>query len=332
MGSQCFDSEGVKSEALKLVKNGFLKNYLVDTYNGKKLDLKSNGRSGGCTNLYFENGQTSFEELLKINSKNLYITETIGHGTNLVTGDYSVGATGFLVQNGELKYPVSEITIAGNFKDMFKNMTLANDLDFKYSVNSPHHDDRRHDSCWKMSNFCVIGSGISGATIANLLSKNHSVDLFDKARGPGGRSSFKRLDRIKGFDHGMQYISPKSLLFKIFIQKLIKKKILKNWNGKHIFLNRIKKEKKDHIKIIGRKGNNDINKYLLKNINCKFQTELKKIVFKKKKWVLTFSDGKKKFYEKVILTCPFAQLLKLTKNIIKNPFIKKKLKWMQILL
>ena len=137
MGSQCFDSEGVKSEALKLVERGFLKEYLVDTYNGKKLNLRSNGRNGGGTNLYFENGQISFEELLKIHSRSLYITETIGHGTNLVTGDYSVGANGFLVENGELKYPVSEITIAGNFNDMFKSITLANDLDFKYSVNSP---------------------------------------------------------------------------------------------------------------------------------------------------------------------------------------------------
>ena len=137
MGSQCFDSEGVKSEALKLVERGFLKEYLVDTYNGKKLNLRSNGRSGGSTNLYFENGQISFEELLKIHSRSLYITETIGHGTNLVTGDYSVGANGFLVENGELKYPVSEITIASNFNDMFKSITLANDLDFKYSVNSP---------------------------------------------------------------------------------------------------------------------------------------------------------------------------------------------------
>ena len=137
MGSQCFDSEGVKSEAINLVENGFLKNYFIDTYNGKKLNLKSNGRSGGCTNLYFENGQISFEELLKINSKSLYVTETIGHGSNLVSGDYSVGATGFFVENGEIKYPVSEITIAGNFNDMFKNITLANDLNFKDSINSP---------------------------------------------------------------------------------------------------------------------------------------------------------------------------------------------------
>ncbi len=137
MGSQNFDSEGVTSKTLNLVDDGLLKNYLIDTYNGKKLNLQSNGRSGGTTNLYFENGKISFEELLKYSSKSIYITETIGHGANLVTGDYSVGATGFLVENGEFKYPVNEITIAGNFKDMFKNIILANDLEFEYSVNSP---------------------------------------------------------------------------------------------------------------------------------------------------------------------------------------------------
>ena len=137
LGSKNFDSEGVKSETINLVKEGVLKSYLVDTYNGRKLNLKSNGRSGGTTNLYFENGNQSYDELLKMNSKCIYITETIGHGSNLVTGDYSVGATGFLVENGQFKYPINEITIAGNFKDMFKKIFLANDLDFEYSTNSP---------------------------------------------------------------------------------------------------------------------------------------------------------------------------------------------------
>ena len=137
LGSRNFDSEGVKSDTLKLVEQGILKHYLIDTYNGKKLNLKSNGRCGGTTNLYFENGNISFQDLLNSSSKSLYITETIGNGSNVVTGDYSVGATGFLVENGEFKYPINEITIAGNFKDMFKNITLANDLDFKYSTNSP---------------------------------------------------------------------------------------------------------------------------------------------------------------------------------------------------
>ena len=150
-----------------------------------------------------------------------------------------------------------------------------------------------------MSKYCVIGSGISGATIANLLSKNHSVDLFDKARGPGGRSSFKRLDKDKGFDHGTQYISPKSPAFKKFVNNLIQKKILKKRSGNHLFLNKFKKENKNHLKIIGKKGNNDISKYLLRNINCYFENELKKINYKQKKWILTFSDGEKRISEYV---------------------------------
>ena len=137
LGSKSFDSEGVKTETLKLVEQGVLKHYLVDTYNGKKLNLKSNGRCGGTSNLYFDSGKITYNDLLNSNSKSLYITETIGHGSNIVTGDYSVGATGFLVENGEFKYPINEITIAGNFKEMFQNMTLANDLEFEYSTNSP---------------------------------------------------------------------------------------------------------------------------------------------------------------------------------------------------
>src|SRR5210317_1300712 len=137
LGSRPFDSEGVKTETLKLVEKGQLKSYLVDTYNGKKLNLKSNGRCGGTSNLFFENGELSFDELLKSNSKMIYVTETIGHGTNLVTGDYSVGAAAFLIENGEFKYPINEFTIAGNFKEMFNNLTLANDLEFQFSTNSP---------------------------------------------------------------------------------------------------------------------------------------------------------------------------------------------------
>ena len=145
-----------------------------------------------------------------------------------------------------------------------------------------------------MSSYCVIGSGISGATIANLLSKKNSVHIYDKARGPGGRSSFKRLNKSKGFDHGAQYISPKSIQFKKFITNLRKKKILKKWSGKHIFLNKLKKENKNHVKIIGRKGNNDISKHLIKNINCNFQSELEKIKFVNKKWKLVFKKNKTK--------------------------------------
>ena len=148
-----------------------------------------------------------------------------------------------------------------------------------------------------MSSFCIIGAGISGATIANLLSRKHAVDLYDKARGPGGRSSFKRLDKLRGFDHGTQYFSPKS---------------------------HKKKENKKHLKIIGSRGNNDISKYLLKDIKCFFHSELIKIKFQNKKWNLTFNDGKIRTYENLILTCPFPQLKKLSKKYIKNSFINEK--------
>ena len=177
-----------------------------------------------------------------------------------------------------------------------------------------------------MSTYCVIGSGISGATIANLLNNKHSVDLYDKARGPGGRSSFKRLDKKIGFDHGVQYISPKSDEFKKFTTKLLAKKILKSWKGQHIFKNKKIKENKNHQKIIGRQGNNDISKFLLKKINCNFQKELKKIDYNKNKWKLTFSDGDNKSYDNLILTCPYPQLVKLAKKFINHSFIKKKIK------
>ena len=175
-----------------------------------------------------------------------------------------------------------------------------------------------------MSSFCIIGAGISGATIANLLSRKHAVDLYDKARGPGGRSSFKRLDKLRGFDHGTQYFSPKTPEFKRFTKNLIEKKILKIWSGNHKFLSQKKKENKKHLKIIGSKGNNDISKYLLKDIKCFFQSELIKIKFQNKKWYLTFNDGKIRTYQNLILTCPFPQLKKLSKKYIKNSFINEK--------
>ncbi len=136
-GSRYFDSEGVKIKELNLVKNGILNDFLIETYSGKKIQRKSNGRSSGTTNLYFESGNQTFEQLKNSNKKILYINETIGRGANIITGDYSVGASGIMIQDGNFAYPVSEITIAGNFNDMFKNLVLANDLEFKYSTNSP---------------------------------------------------------------------------------------------------------------------------------------------------------------------------------------------------
>ncbi|WP_415303786.1 NAD(P)/FAD-dependent oxidoreductase [Candidatus Pelagibacter sp. Uisw_090] len=177
-----------------------------------------------------------------------------------------------------------------------------------------------------MKDFCIIGSGISGATIANILSKKYSLDVYDKARGAGGRSSNKKFNKEESFDHGVQYISPKSVSFKRFINNLITKKIVKKWQGKHIFLNTNKVENKKHLKIIGNKGNNSISKYLLKNISCTFNSELIKISNKDKVWELDFYDGTKKFYKSLILTCPFPQLKKLSKKYIKHSFIKQKVK------
>ena len=177
-----------------------------------------------------------------------------------------------------------------------------------------------------MSDYCVIGSGISGATIANLLHKKFQVNLYDKGRGPGGRASFKRIKGQIGFDHGTQYFSPKTIEFKKFANKLIKIKILKKWSGNHIFLNSKKKENKKHIKIIGKKGNNDICKFLLKKVKCFYQSEVKKIYYKNKLWFLLFTDGKIRTYKGVILTCPFPQLKKLSEKFINNTFIKKNLK------
>ncbi len=177
-----------------------------------------------------------------------------------------------------------------------------------------------------MSDYCVIGSGISGATIANLLNKKFQVNLYDKGRGPGGRASFKRVKGQIGFDHGTQYFSPKTIEFKKFTNRLIKIKILKKWSGNHIFLNSKKKENKKHIKIIGKKGNNDICKFLLKKVKCFYQSEVKKIYYKNKLWFLLFTDGKIRTYKGVILTCPFPQLKKLSEKFISNRFIKRKLK------
>ena len=85
----------------------------------------------------FFSDHNDFNELINSSKRILYINETIGRGSNLITGDYSVGASGLMIENGEFSYPVSEITIAGNLNDIFKNITLANDLEFNYATNSP---------------------------------------------------------------------------------------------------------------------------------------------------------------------------------------------------
>lgn len=175
-----------------------------------------------------------------------------------------------------------------------------------------------------MIEFCVIGSGISGATIANFLNKKHQVKIFDKARGPGGRSSFKRFENEIGYDHGMQYISPKSIKFKRFINELIKKRVLKVWRGKHLYFKDKKKEIKNHQKIIGLRGNNDISKHLIKDIESHFQSELKNIKRIKNYWELKFLDNSKIYCKNLILTCPYPQTKKLLRGYLNKSFFKNK--------
>jgi PmbA protein len=137
LGSRNFDSEGVNCKKLELIKKGKFNEIILDTYSSKMLNKKSNGRCGGTTNCYFENGKLTKTDLMKDIKKGVYITELFGSGFNSVTGDFSKGGSGFLIENGEITYPISEITVAGNIKNMFKEMALANDLEFKSRTNSP---------------------------------------------------------------------------------------------------------------------------------------------------------------------------------------------------
>ena len=137
LGSRNFDSEGVDCKKLELIKNGKLNEIILDTYSSKMLNKKSNGRCGGTTNCYFENGTITKTDLIKDIKKGVYITELFGSGFNSVTGDFSKGGSGFLIENGEITYPISEITVAGNIKNMFKEISLADDLEFKSKTNSP---------------------------------------------------------------------------------------------------------------------------------------------------------------------------------------------------
>ena len=133
-----------------------------------------------------------------------------------------------------------------------------------------------------MKDFCIVGSGIAGSVVAKELAKKYSVEIFDKARGPGGRSSNRRYKDTLSFDHGLQYFSPKSIKFKKFILSLKRKKVLKEWPGKHLDFTFEKKKKS--IKYIGSKGNNDICKFLLKKIKTRYSSVVEKVTFKNNNW------------------------------------------------
>jgi PmbA protein len=127
--SSPFDDDGVATRDREVVEDGILKGYFLSTYSGRKLGMPTTGNAGGSHNLIMHPGEHDFAGLLKQMSRGLLVTELLGHGINYVTGDYSRGAAGYWVENGEIAYPVQEITIAGNLRDMFKGIVaVGNDV------------------------------------------------------------------------------------------------------------------------------------------------------------------------------------------------------------
>ncbi len=137
LGSAAFDNEGVATAPRDLVKDGILLGYVLDSYAARKLGLATTGNAGGVHNLTIEPGRHDLAGLVKTMHTGLLVTELIGFGVNTVTGDYSRGAAGFWVENGEIQYPVEEITIAGNLKDMFLHLSEAgSDVDVRGNIRS----------------------------------------------------------------------------------------------------------------------------------------------------------------------------------------------------
>jgi PmbA protein len=147
LGSRPFDGEGLPTRKTVVVDRGMLASYLLDTYSAKKLGLASTGNAArsvgespsvGPTNFYLAPGTATPEQIVGSVKRGLYVTDLIGFGINMVTGDYSRGASGFWIENGELAYPVEEITIAGNLKRMFADIQMiGNDLVFRGRIASP---------------------------------------------------------------------------------------------------------------------------------------------------------------------------------------------------
>lgn len=144
--SRPFDGEGIATRKSHLIEDGVLKTWFLDLRSARQLGLMTTGHaargtssppSPSSSNLYLEPGEKTPEELMADIDQGLYVTELIGFGINGVTGDYSRGASGFWIEDGEIAYPVSEVTIAGNLNDMFANLSAANDLELRYGVDAP---------------------------------------------------------------------------------------------------------------------------------------------------------------------------------------------------
>ncbi|CZF78384.1 metalloprotease PmbA [Grimontia marina] len=135
MASAPFDSEGLVTRDLDIIKGGELQTYLATSYAARKLNMQPTGHAGGIHNWFVKNTGQSFEQMLKELGTGLMVTELMGQGVNIVTGDYSRGAAGFWVENGEIQYPVSEITIAGNLEDMYKQIVAVGaDTEFRSQI------------------------------------------------------------------------------------------------------------------------------------------------------------------------------------------------------
>ena len=135
-GSASFDGEGVVTRERKIIDAGILQGYVLSSYSARRLGLQTSGNSGGVRNLLLEPGGSG-DDLLREMQNGFYVTEVMGQGVSLVTGDYSRGAAGFLVENGELSYAVEEVTIAGKLRDMFRNIVAAgSDLDTRGNIHA----------------------------------------------------------------------------------------------------------------------------------------------------------------------------------------------------
>lgn len=135
LGSAPFDNEGVATRARDLVHGGILQGYVLDSYSARKLGMQTTGNAGGVHNLFIDPGQNDLAGLLRVMSTGLLVTELLGSGVNTVTGDYSRGAAGFWVENGAIQFPVEEITIAGNLRDMYQQLVeVGNDIDQRGNI------------------------------------------------------------------------------------------------------------------------------------------------------------------------------------------------------
>jgi len=146
LSSQPFDAEGVAGQRRALIDDGVLTTWILDSATGRELGLPTTGHahrgvsstpSPGATNVHLEAGTQSPDELIADISQGFYVTDLIGMGVDIITGDYSRGASGFWIENGKRTYAVSEVTIAGHLADLFRSLTPANDLEFRHGTNSP---------------------------------------------------------------------------------------------------------------------------------------------------------------------------------------------------